>query len=89
MENPAHITVANLPQNIEGGIKIHGFEDPRYDLPKNAVLLFTHLEGAEAFCKVADTDNSISIDSNTPLVELGGDEWQVEKLPKNEDVAHA
>lgn len=88
MQNPAHITVANLPQNVEGGIKIHGFQSPVYDLPKNVVLLFTHLEGSEAVCQVEGRNTGVSIDSNTPLVELGSDEWRVE-YPKTADVANA
>lgn len=86
---PYHITVANLPQHTEGRVKIHGFSDPRYDLPKDAVLLFTHMEGEEAFCKVEGTDNTISIDFDTPLVEMGNDEWQVEAKPSTDDVAAA
>lgn len=74
-----HIKVYNLPQNIKGGIKIHGFSDSRYSLPEKPVLLFTHLEGMQAFCKVDGTDNTISIDANIPLVELGNDEYQVEE----------
>ena len=81
---PHHITVANLPQNIEGGIKIRGFKDPRYDLPKDAVLLFTHLEDSEAVCQIEGEQRGISIDSNTPIVELGNDEYQVE-YPENDD----
>lgn len=75
--DPHTLTIANLPQNVEGGIKIHGFDDPRYNTPENAVLLFTHLEGNEAVCKVADTDNTISIEADTKLLELGGDEYKV------------
>lgn len=74
---PYTIKVYNLPQNIKGGIKIHGFSDPAYDLPEDAVLLFTHLEGMEAFCNVEGTKNQISIDANTKIVELGGDEYKV------------
>lgn len=71
------IKVYNLPQNVEGGIKIHGFSDPAYDLPKDAVLLFTHLEGMEAVCKVEGTKNQISINANTSITELGGDEYKI------------
>ena len=52
---PHVISVANLPQHA--AIKIHGFNSPEYDLPKDAVLLFDHLEGMEAFCKVKGTKN--------------------------------
>lgn len=72
---PHTISVANLPQHAD--IKIHGFSSPEYDLPKDAVLLFDHLEGMQAFCKVDGTKNEISIDANTKIVELGGDEYKV------------
>lgn len=74
--DPHRLTVANLPQGFN--IKIHGFTDPRYDLPAGAVLLFDRLEGDGAFCKVEGTDNEISIDFNTPLIEMGGDEYKVD-----------
>lgn len=72
---PHTINVANLPQHA--AIKIHGFSSPEYDLPKNTVLLFDRLEGMQAFCKVEGTDNEVSIDANTKIVELGGDEYEV------------
>lgn len=75
-KEPYHIKVYNLPKHAN--IRIHGFYDPRYDLPKDAVLLFSHLEGMEAFCKVEGTKNEISIDAATPIVEIGNDEYRVE-----------
>lgn len=74
---PAHIKVFNLPQ--QHAIKIHGFKDQRYDLPEDVVLLFDRLEGMQAFCTVEGTKNEISIDADTPIVELGGDEYRAEK----------
>lgn len=72
---PHVISVANLPQHA--AIKIHGFSSPEYDLPEDSVLLFDRLEGMQAFCKVDGTKNEISIDANTKIVELGGDEYKV------------
>jgi hypothetical protein len=72
---PHVISVANLPQHA--AIKIHGFNSPEYDLPEDAVLLFNRLEGMQAFCTVEGTTNEISIDANTKIVELGGDEYKV------------
>lgn len=80
---PAHLKVYNLP--IHSAIKIHGFESPEYDLPKDAVLLFDRLEGMQAFCTVDGSKNEISIDANTSIVELGGDEYQVEEIEPEED----
>ena len=72
---PAHLKVFNLPQ--QHAIKIHGFQSPAYDLPEDAVLLFDRLEGMQAFCTVDGTKNEISIAADTPIVELGGDEYKV------------
>ena len=72
---PAHIKVFNLPQHA--AIKIHGFQATEYDLPKDAVLLFDRLEGMQAFCTVEGTKNEISIAADTPIIELGGDEYKV------------
>jgi hypothetical protein len=80
---PAHLKVYNLPAHA--AIKIHGFQDPRYDLPEDAVLLFDRLEGMDAFCVVEGTKNEISIAGDTPIVELGGDEYRVEVVEPEED----
>lgn len=71
-----HIKVYNLPQGA--AIKIHGFQSPEYNLPENAVLLFDRLEDMQAFCTVEGTKNEISISADTPIVELGGGEYEVE-----------
>lgn len=83
---PAHLKVFNLPTHA--AIKIHGFKDPRYDLAEDAVLLFDRLEGMDAFCTVEGTTNEISIDGATPIVELGGDEYQVEEIEPEEDKSY-
>lgn len=80
---PHHIKVFNLPQHA--AIKIHGFQAPEYDLPEGVVLLFDRLEGMQAFCKVEGTDNEISIAGDTPIVELGGDEYRVEEVEDETD----
>ena len=77
---PAHIKVFNLPQHA--AIKIHGLQSPEYNLPEDAVLLFDRLEGMQAFCTVEGTKNEISIAADTPIVELGGDEYKIEE-PSN------
>jgi hypothetical protein len=77
-----HIKVYNLPQNVKGGIKIHGFDSPLYNLPENAVLLFTHLENMDAFCKVEGTGNTISIKADTPIVERGDGGYDYEEPTK-------
>jgi len=80
---PAHLKVFNLPQHA--AIKIHGFDSPEYNLPEKVVLLFDRLEGMEAFCVVEGSKNEISIAADTPIVELGGDEYQVETPEEDED----
>lgn len=79
---PHHLKVFNLPQHA--AIKIHGFKDPEYDLPEDAILLFDRLEGMQAFCTVEGTKNEISIAADTPIVELGNDEYQVEEVADGE-----
>ena len=81
-----HIKVFNLPQHA--AIKIHGFSSPEYDLPEDSVLLFDRLEGMQAFCTVEGTTNEISIAGETPIVELGNDEYQVEEIVKDEDKSY-
>lgn len=83
---PHHIKVFNLPQHA--AVKIHGFDAPEYDLPKDSVLLFDRLEGMQAFCTVEGTNNEISIAADILLVELGGDEYQVEEIAKDEDKSY-
>ena len=83
---PHHIKVFNLPQHA--AIKIHGFSSPEYDLPEDAVLLFDRMEGMQAFCTVEGTNNEISIAGDTAIVELGGDEYQVEEIVKDEDKSY-
>lgn len=83
---PTHLKVFNLPQHA--AIKIHGFSSPAYNLPDDAVLLFDRLEGVEAYCVVEGTKNEISIDGNTPIVELGGDEYRFEEVEPEEDKSY-
>lgn len=83
---PHHIKVFNLPQHV--AVKIHGFDSPEYDLPEGSVLLFDRLEGMQAFCQVEGTSNEISIAADTLVVELGGDEYQVEEIVKDEDKSY-
>lgn len=80
---PAHLKVFNLPSHH--AIKIHGFQSPEYDLSEDAVLLFDRLEGMQAFCTIEGTKNEISIAADTPIVELGGDEYQVEEVEHETD----
>lgn len=74
---PHHIKVFNLPQHA--AIKIYGFSSPEYNLPEGAVLLFDRMEGMQAFCTVKGSKNEISIAADTPIIELGGDEYRVEE----------
>lgn len=80
---PAHLKVYNLPAHH--AIKLHGFKDPRYNLAEDAVLLFDRLEGMDAYCVVEGTKNEISIEADTPIVELGGDEYRIEEPEADED----
>ena len=61
------------------------FNSPEYNLPEDAVLLFDRLEGMQAFCTVEGTKNEISIAADTPIVELGNDEYEVEETEDDAD----
>ena len=80
---PAHIKLYNLPQRVEGGIKIHGLKDKD---DNDIVVLFHHLDGAYSYCTVQnpeapnDTDGDVvHLSASTPLVELGNDEYKIEE----------
>lgn len=83
------LTVFNLPQNIEGGIKIHGFTSPAINLPDDAVLLFSHTVDMYGRCTIEGDDDKtvVWVHGTTPLVELEGGEYQVngEAQPHEED----
>ena len=72
---PAHIKLYNLPQRVEGGIKIHGLKD---EDDKDIVVLFHHLDGMYSYCTIdGDEEKVVHLNALTPLVELGGDEYKV------------
>lgn len=68
---PYHIKLYNLPQRVEGGIKVHSAEGDR-------VYLFDHLDGMYANCQIEGTEDTIMLHAATPLVELGNDEYKIE-----------
>jgi hypothetical protein len=79
MNAPHHIKLYNLPQNIEGGIKIHGFKSELDDSDKELTLRFHHLDGMYSVCSVeGEKDSIVHLSASTPLVELGNDEYRIE-----------
>lgn len=83
-KEPYHIRLYNLPQRVEGGIKVLSIDG-------NTTYWFDKLDGMYSNCRVGDTDETIQLSASTPLVELGNDEYQIEDEPKrsDEDVANA
>lgn len=83
-ENPQRIKLYNLPQRVEGGIRIHGYSSPAVNLPEGSVLLFDYLDGMYANCTVEGLNDGtiIHLHATTPLIELGGDEYKIDGEPE-------
>lgn len=76
-KEPYHIKLYNLPQHVEGGIKIHGFVS---ELSKKEVVLRFHsLDGMYSNCTIDGTTDQVHLSAQTPLVELGNDEYKIEE----------
>ena len=77
---PHHIKLYNLPQKVEGGILLKGFEEYiAKDKKQTLDLRFHHLDGMYSVCTVeGDEDRVIHLSASTPLLELGNDEYQIE-----------
>lgn len=70
------IKLYNLPQRVEGGIKIHGLQD---DKKKDIVVLFHHLDGMYSYCTIEGTDKIVHLSASTPLVELEDGEYKIDE----------
>lgn len=70
------IKLYNLPQRVEGGLKIHGLKD---DEGKDVVVLFHHLDGMYSYCTVEGTDKIVHLSAITPLVTLGEGEYKIDE----------
>lgn len=82
---PVHIKLFNLPQRVEGGIRIHGF---RSELENSGeqTLRFHHLDGMYSVCTIEGHDDHIvHLSASTPLIELGNDEYQIEYPEEDEE----
>lgn len=69
---PERLKLYNLPQRVEGGIKIYGAElvgEEKYDDP---VLIFDYLDGMYANCLIEGTNKSVQLSGSTPLVYEDG-----------------
>ena len=76
---PHHIKVFNLPQRIEGGIKVI--------VSKDKVYRFHKMDGVQGVFTVDGTDELALFHGSTLLRELGNDEYQVEE-PTEEDKSY-
>lgn len=74
------IKLYNLPQRVEGGIKVHGLKD---DKDKDIVVVFHHLDGMYSYCTIQDTDKLVHLSASTPLVELEGGEYKIDEGGEN------
>lgn len=74
------IKLYNLPQKVEGGIKIHGLKD---DNKKDIVVLFHHLDGMYSYCTIEGTKKVVHLSASTPLVELEDGEYRIDEGDEN------
>lgn len=63
---PHKIKLYNLPQRVEGGIKIYGAKDEN---DKDVVILFDHLDGMYSYSTIEGTDKVVHLSASTPLIE--------------------
>jgi hypothetical protein len=70
------IKLYNLPQRVEGGLKIHGLKD---DKDKDIVVLFHHLDGMYSYCTIEGTDKVVHLSASTPLITLGKGEYKIDE----------
>lgn len=73
-----YMKLYNLPQNIEGGIKIYGSGKYR---GKDAVLLFHRLDEMSSDCTIEGTDHVVHLPADTPIIYEDG-EYRVGEEPK-------
>lgn len=69
------IKLYNVPENIEGGLKIHGYKEK----DKKIVLRFHHLDGDKSRCTVDGGKRVVKLPADTPLVTLENDEYQIDE----------
>lgn len=74
---PHKLKLYNLPQRVEGGVKIHGCKD--HDTDKDIIVLFHNLDGMFANCTVEGTDNPVTLSATTPLIEMEGGEYKIDE----------
>lgn len=74
---PHKLKLYNLPQRVEGGIKIHGCKD--HDTDEYITVLFHNLDGMYANCTAEDTGNPVTLSATTPLIEMGNDEYKIDE----------
>jgi hypothetical protein len=83
VKQPHKIKLYNLPQRIEGGIKIHGFKNKE---GKDITILFHHLDGMYSYCTIQDpeapndsTGEVVHLNAATSLIEMGNDEYKIDE----------
>lgn len=79
---PHHVKLYNLPQRVEGGIKIHGYANEQGE---KQVLLYDHLDGMFANLKVEGVGEIVHLQAATPLVELGNGEYEIETIVEEDE----
>lgn len=84
---PYHIKLYNVPQRVEGGIKIYGYSSPAMDLPDDVVLLFDHMDSMYSNLTIEGDESEdptiINLKATQPLVEYK-DGYMIEDEPESE-----
>jgi hypothetical protein len=72
-KKPIRIKLYNLPQNIDGGVRIYGHKIKGEEVE----LLFHSLDGMHSHCTVDGEDKPIALRAITPLLKHE-DGWKIE-----------
>jgi hypothetical protein len=75
------IKLYNLPQKVEGGVKIHGLKDKD---GKDITILFHHLDGIYSYSTVDGSNEVVFLNATTPLISRGDGEYDIDNTVEEE-----
>lgn len=74
------IHLYNVPENIKGGLLIHGYKEKG----KEVLLRFHKLDGDKSRCTIDGGKRVVKLPADTPLVTLPDDEYQIDEEKETE-----
>lgn len=75
IKDPEYMHLYNLPQNVKGGIPIHGVKDDRGNI---IVVRFDQLDGMSSHCWVDGTTEITQLKADTPIMyDYATDQYSV------------